>query len=194
MKYLLVIFTLLLGSHLVSAQTYNTAIGLRMGSGIGLSVKQRVGNKFTLEGIVNNRFKQDQVTATILGERHFPILFKRFNVYTGLGAHKGWYTADTTDEGGNVIEDPYGISFIGGAEVSIGRFNVSYDYKPAFNIKGGTKAFTGESSLTLRYIIVKRPTKLQKWKKDRKKRKKKKQKEKEKEGGFDWKDIFKKED
>ncbi len=187
MKYLTFVFAFLLSTTMIQAQTYNTAVGLRMGSGIGLSVQQRIANKTTIEGIVNNRFKQDLVTVTLLGEQHFPILFKRFNVYTGMGVHKGWYTGQAND--GIAYDDPFGVSFIAGGEISIGRFNVSYDYKPAFNITGGEKAFAGESSLSVRYIINKRPTKFQKWKNKRKKNKKKKKKDGD---GFNWGDIFKK--
>jgi hypothetical protein len=136
--------------------------------------------------------KKDQFTATVLVEQHLPILFKRFNLYTGMGLHKGWYTG-TPVEGAIAYENPFGVSLIAGAEISLGKFNISYDYKPAVNIIGGEKAFESETSISLRYIIQKRPTKFSKWKKKRKKKKKAKVKAKKKgkNGGSKFGDIFK---
>lgn len=187
MKYLLIVLAFLVGSHTLDAQSYNTAAGLRLGSGVGLSVNQRVANKTTLEGILNSRLKKDQLTATVLVKQHFPILFKRFNIYTGMGVHKGWYTSAPA-EGEIAYENPFGVSLMGGAEISLGRFNISYDYKPSFNITGGEKAFQSETSVSLRYILMKRPTKFDKWKKKRKKKKKQKAKNG---GGSKFGDIFK---
>ncbi len=192
---LIVVFSLL-AYLVVDAQTYNNAIGLRVGEGIGLTFQQRVGNKFTLEGILKNQFKKENLKLTVLGRQHFPILFKRFNVYTGGGLHHTWYTGNDPE----IIAqgNPYGVTLVGGAEISFGRFNVSYDYQPAFNVSGGDKAITHDTAISLRYIITKRPTKLDKWKKERKKKKEKKKKEKEKKKEEDdrnlWektKDIFK---
>ncbi|MGB1217166.1 MAG: hypothetical protein ACPG5P_04780, partial [Saprospiraceae bacterium] len=127
--------------------------------------------------------------VTGLVEQHFPILFKRFNVYTGAGIHKGWKTGNSNDST-ETYENPFGVTLIAGGELTFGKFNVSYDYKPRLNVSGGAKAFESESSISLRYVLVKRPTKFDKWKKKRKKKKKQKQKEKAKrkktgvKGGF----------
>jgi hypothetical protein len=190
MKYLLIVLAFLVGSQSLDAQAYNTAVGLRLGSGVGISIQQRIANKTSIEGILNSRLKKDQFTATVLVKQHFPILFKRFNLYTGMGLHKGCYTG-TPAEGAIAYENPYGVSLMGGAEISLGRFNISYDYKPAFNISGGEKAFQSETSISLRYIFMKRPTKFSKWKKKRKKKKKAKAKKKAKSGGSKFGDIFK---
>ncbi len=158
------------------SQAYNSAIGLRLGSGIGISAQHRIADKTTLEGIASTKFKADEFKLTLLAKQHFPILFKRFNVYAGGGLHKGWYTGNQTpvnDQPVEAIGNPFGVTLVGGAEISLGRFNISYDYKPGFNFKGGEKAFNNETAISVRYILWERPTKLDKWRKSRKKKKKK---------------------
>ncbi len=196
MKYLIVCITLLCSITFIQAQTYNTAVGIRIGSGIGLSVQQRVANKTTIEGLLHSKFKEEHLKLTVLAEQHMPILFKRFNIYYGGGVHKGFYTGNDADvkAQGNLL----GVTLVGGAEITIGRFNISYDYKPAFNIKGGDKAFSSETGVSVRYVLWKRPGMIDKMKKKRKKKKKKKAKAKKKkkknsdDDGFQLRDIFKK--
>ncbi len=187
MKYVIV-FGFVIGSFLSGfGQAYNNAIGVKIGTGIGITAVQRVANKTTIEGILNAKLKQNQYTVALLGKQHFPILFKRFNLYTGGGVHKGWYTGQnniTIDEPTEKIENPFGVTLVGGAEISLGKFNISYDFRPSFNFVGGEKALETENAISVRYILMDRPTK-----REQRRKKKKKNKGNSKGGLFD---IFKK--
>ena len=73
-----------------------------------------------------------------------------------------------------------------GAEFSIARLNVSYDFMPSYNVVGGDKDFNLTTGVSIRYIIDKkrlmenREKNQEKRKKQKAKSKKKKQKAKEK--------------
>ncbi len=170
----------------VFGQTYNTAAGLRMGSDWGFTFKQRLLKKVTLEGIVQSGFNREETLVTGLIERHYPLLSKRFNFYLGGGVHKGWNTATEP-----TYEDPFGITGIVGAEFTIARINLSYDFKPAVNLSGGEKNVYSQHGISIRYVLVKK--KLFDGNNDRDKRKKQKAKAKKKrqkqraKNGSDWK-------
>lgn len=169
-----VLSLLLLGSTLVQAQSYITAGGLRVGGGIGLSLQQRLAKRLTVEGIIQTQGKRDEVLATALLEKHIPIITKHFNIYGGAGIHKGWSTiSDRTDES---YVNPFGLTFVGGIEMTLGRINLSYDFKPALNLVGGTQFIYPQSAISVRYVFIKDKIF------DKKKKKKKKQNE-----SFNWK-------
>ncbi len=70
------------------AQKYNTALGIRLDPRhVGLTLQQRTGEFHTMEGILE--MGTDEFTGTLLMERHFPLLFRSFNIYLGGGAHLG---------------------------------------------------------------------------------------------------------
>ncbi|MCI5082721.1 MAG: hypothetical protein MRY78_13575 [Saprospiraceae bacterium] len=150
-------------------QSYNTAFGLRVGTEWGFTFKQRVLKHTTLEGIFQSSLEREEVMLTALAEQHFPVLTRRFNIYMGGGIHKGWRTAETEyDDAGNPINDydnPFGLTTIFGAEITLGRLNVSYDFKPAMNISGGDSRFYFQTGVSLRYVLFKRKWKLFKKKK-----------------------------
>ena len=145
-----------------------------MGTDWGLTVQQRLADKVTFEGILQNSFQREEVILTGLIERHYPILVKNLNVYAGAGLHKGW-NSTTVAEDEPAIVDPFGINLIGGAEFTIGRFNLSYDFKPVINITGGEENLYFQSGFSVRYVLLKN-----KVYKDLSKDKKKKQKQKAK--------------
>ncbi len=173
------VFLLLIGIAIAPyfyAQSYNTAAGMRLGTDWGLTVKQRIAKKATLEGILQSSLQREEVLVTIMGEQHFPILSRRFNLYYGGGLHKGWINEPSGEE---PIKDPFGITFIGGIEFSIGRLNLTYDFKPAINLSGGEENFYSQTGISIRYILVKRE-----WKPFGGGNKKKNRRKRE---GFNWK-------
>lgn len=169
------------------AQSYNTAAGMRLGTEWGLTVKQRIAKKTTLEGILQSSLQREEFTVTLLAEQHYPLISRRLNVYAGAGLHKGWHTSDLSEA---PYEDPFGLSFVTGIEFTLGRLNLSYDFKPAVNVSGGEKGFYSQTGVSMRYVVNKR-----KWLKGKGKNKKKKKKNKknQKDSKFDWK-IWKKKD
>lgn len=138
-------------------QAYNTAAGMRLGTDWGITLKQRVDNHTTLEGIIQTSLQREEAIVTLLAEQHFPLIFRRFNLYAGAGLHKGWLdNPQPNPDTGEVPADPFGVSFIGGIEFSLGRLNLTYDFKPAINLTGGEKRLYNQTGISLRYIIVKR--------------------------------------
>ena len=164
------------------AQRYFNAGGLRFGTDWGLTYQQRLAKHWTAEVILNNERKHNLTMLTVLGERHVPIIGKRLNLYTGAGLHKGFFDANSDildDE-----RDPFGLTFVGGLEFTIGRLNLSYDIKPAVNIVNAPQAVYWQTGLSARYVIAKNKV----WKDMNKNRKKRQKARKKRNGeGFKWK-------
>lgn len=173
MKGKIIMLLLVLGALSADAQKYTTAIGGRIGSGIGLTVQQKLWKKTTLEVILSQRFKTDEILLTGLLERHQGLLGKRLNFYAGAGFHTGWNAG--LEETRSII----GISGIAGLEFTIARFNLSWDFKPAIHIQGGEQLFNPQTAVSLRYVFIKHKRKKRKinwkfWQKDNNKKKGKK--------------------
>ena len=178
MKKVFLFIALFALSFPCSAQTYNFSGGIRLGTEIGISLKARIDNKLTLEGIIQSPISQEQAIATLLLEKHNSILAKGFNIYYGGGVQKGWFYSEERE-----FEDPFGVVAIIGAEFNIARLNLSYDLKPAINVVGGTSPIVLQTGLSIRYIFDKRDFAIGDPKK-RAKKKKKKDKEKAKKKCF----------
>ncbi len=131
-KWNLIIGTLLLCANFALGQSYNTAVGLRMGTEWGLTLRQRFYKNYAAEMLLQSSLQREETQLTLLGLSHKPLLTRRLNFYYGAGFHKGW--ADQLEVS---YEDPWGIDFIAGLELTIGSINLSYDYKPAINLSGG---------------------------------------------------------
>ena len=145
----------------LTAQKYRTAVGLRLSESPGITLQQRLAESFTVEGMVQFDLKDDnpKTTVTVLGEQHQKLISRRLNVYAGAGLHKGWMNDHESP-----YSDPMGISLIGGAEMTIGRFNLSFDAKPAFNIYGGDSWIDFDTGISVRYVLFKAPKKKRNWK------------------------------
>lgn len=135
------------------AQSYDVAGGLRVGTDWGLTAKVRVANKTAIEAILQSSIKRDETMISLLAEQHFPIITRRISLYGGAGLHKGWLAdGDETDP----AKDPFGLSLIGGVELTLGRLNLSYDFKPAINLVGGERTFYTQTGISARYVLFKR--------------------------------------
>jgi len=170
MKKITLTFSFLCTTALLLAQSYDSALGIRLGTEWGLTFKQRMAKRATLEGILQHNNKREETTITVLAEKHNPIIIRNVNIYYGGGLHKGWVAQN--DEVG--YEDPFGLTFIGGAEASLGRINVSWDFKPAINLIGGERTVYAETAVSIRYVINKRELFNRKKKKRKRKKKNKK--------------------
>lgn len=184
--YIIPIIMLLQGYTASFAQSYNTAVGMRLGTDWGITVQQRIAKKATVEAILQSSLQREEVILTGLVEQHLPLISRRLNFYTGAGVHKGW--SNTIEgEGQTPQKDPFGVTFIGGLEFTIARINLTYDFKPAVNISGGEKTFYTQSGISMRYVIIKRKGKLAK---KRQKRRRQRQRDKAKgknNNKFNWK-------
>lgn len=152
----------------LTAQSYNTVAGMRLGTDWGLTVKQRVYDNYTAELLVQSSLVREETMITVLAARHHNILTRHLNIYFGAGLHKGWVGEGTDPENPPDYGDSFGLDGIGGIEFTIGQVNVSYDIKPAVNLVGGEKRFYTQTGISLRYRLWKR-NKLQ-WEKSKKRR------------------------
>jgi len=154
------------------AQNYTTAGGLRLGTEWGLTLQQRIQKKWTAELILQSGWNSERFTFTALAEKHSALLFRGVNLYAGAGPHFGWEesTGETASSRGVV-----GLSLVGGGELTLGRFVLSYDLKPAIDLVGGEKPLRWQSGLSVRYVLVKGKV-FRKWERKRKKRKRQKEK------------------
>jgi len=141
---------------MVSAQSYDLAAGVRLGTDIGISAKLRlppIDENFTLETIIQSSLERDEGMFTLLAAQHFPLITRRINLYAGGGFHLGWLDANNKDA---TYEAPTGLSLIGGAEINFKNINVSADFKPVINIAGGEKTMYSQTAVTVRFIPFKR--------------------------------------
>ena len=132
--------------------------GLRLGTEWGASVLLRlpqVHKNFTLEGVLQQSMSSDEGSLTILGRRHHPFLTRRLNIFMGGGLHFGW-TNELDPETAEPLSNPWGINGIVGAELTIGRTNLSYDIRPAIHIGGRSVGPKLQTGISIRYVISKR--------------------------------------
>ena len=152
MRYLVVVLITTGVICSCDGQAYITAMGLRMGTDFGISLQQKIIGRMTGEGIIASNPAKNQTTATALVQLHYPLLTKRANFYLGGGIHRRW--SNQTE-----IEDPItlkGITAIAGAELTLGRLNISWDYKPLYHFNSSLLAFESETAVSLRYVFVKK--------------------------------------
>lgn len=150
------LFLLLFGiPHQLQAQDYTTGIGLRGGPSSGVTIKHFIDSKRALEGIVNTRWRG--FNATVLIEVH-DRFFKtnRLNWYYGVGGHVGYWNGDRNpwfndDDNYTVI----GIDGIIGLEYNFAEipFNISIDWKPAWNVIGHTGFWGDDGGFALRFVF-----------------------------------------
>ncbi|MBK9272690.1 MAG: hypothetical protein IPM48_13965 [Saprospiraceae bacterium] len=146
------ILVLLLLSDPVSAQRYQTAIGMRMGNDVGLSIQQKIAKYWTLEGIVTSTFQNQDLGIKLLAENHHPVLGKRFNMYFGAGPHLK-YIYDSTE---HLLP---GLGMIAGLEITVGRLNASLDFQPSFQFDKSDRLFIPSTAMSIRYVLFKQKKK-----------------------------------
>ncbi len=149
-KRILILFFFVFIIRISYAQSYFTAGGARLGTDWGLTFQQRLLKHTTGEFIFQSSLVREELMLTGLLEHHFPLVTKRLNVYLGAGFHKGFVTDNTA-----AYDSPYGMTVIAGAEFTIARLVISYDYKPAFNFNGGENSWYSQTGVSVRYVFVK---------------------------------------
>jgi len=157
MKKIILAALALVISQTIFSQSYDLAIGVRLGTDLGISTKVRIppfDENFTLEAILQTSLERSEGLFTLLGEQHFPLITRRVNIYAGAGLHVGWLDADP--DRAIDYKAPAGVSLIGGAEINFKKINISADYKPVINLSGGEKTMYSQTAVALRFIPFKR--------------------------------------
>ena len=134
------------------SQKYNYTAGVRIGTEFGGTVAARIGKKATLEGLGQYSHFYNSSRIAVLLRQHQGLLGKRFNIYIGGGPGWSWYHSEDQD-----IKDEQSLNVLAifGVEGTIGRLNISWDYKPVYAF-AGPRTFSSETALSLRYVIIKR--------------------------------------
>ena len=178
----------------ILAQGYRTAAGLRLGtgqgSGIAVTVNQKLWNRTSFEGIVQPSFNNNESSVDLLIKQHQKVIFDRLNIFVGGGIHKNWRHQNHE----NAFKAHTGASGIIGAEVTFKKLNISWDYIPSLNVWGGDLFFQNQSAVSLRMVIIPKKKEEPKWKFWKKKKSRKeirrdrrKKRKRKKNNSFSWK-------
>ena len=138
-------------TEIVNAQPYFTAAGLRVGNVLALTVNQRVAQHTSLEFLMGEQLTQKVSFATAMVKQHQNVLIGRgINIYMGAGGQWSWKNkADTT------ISE-IGAVLLAGAEVTFGRLNLSWDFRPLILFGDRDQNFYPETAFSFRYIFIKK--------------------------------------
>jgi hypothetical protein len=156
-KFIIILSFLITGT-LVKAQSYQSAVGLRLGGLTnGLTVKHFVSNSSALEGILSIGNKAFVVTG--LYEMHTPVdQSKLFAFYYGIGAHVGFF-----QDGGYYYyhndliythQSVVGIDGILGLEYKFKTvpLNVGMDFKPFIDFNDRSNIYF-DGGVSIRYTF-----------------------------------------
>lgn len=133
-----------------SAQMYDSAAGLRGGTGATISFKKFLGNAVAVEGIVGS-FNRDAIYnyfgTGILFEVHTDANLGRLQWYWGAGPYLT-FTKDFTGFGAiGAVGMDYSFESI--------PIDITLDWTPRLRIAGASgKLFTRSAGVGLRYIIA----------------------------------------
>jgi hypothetical protein len=151
------LLTIVLASFVVmlsNAQEYDTGVGLRVGTGAGLTVKHFLNTRSALEGLFMTRWHGFDITG--LYEIHDQAFeTPHLEWFYGFGAHIGFYNGDYVEWGipGSTY-NVLGVDGIIGIEYSFTEapINLGLDLKPALNLIGYT-GFWADFGLSVRYTF-----------------------------------------
>lgn len=149
-RIIILLLACVMYSSVSFAQRYDSALGIRVGNAGGLTYQHRVSNRYTVEGMLLTDISSFTDVVAI-GEYHGRILFqKRLNWYIGGGLHGG----RSDDEGGT-----FGPALLIGAEMTIDRYNFSFDYLFMNYMLEHSDPYQHYVGLSARYILKKRKRK-----------------------------------
>ncbi|MBX2817184.1 MAG: hypothetical protein KTR24_14345 [Saprospiraceae bacterium] len=148
---------LLLWTGSIHAQAYFTAGGIRMGPSWGITVQQRILERVTGEFVLSQSLANKESSIYLMGKLHNSLVTKHANLFVGGGIHRSWNRAATEEK---KRMDGGGMAAVVGAELTIGKVNISWDYRPRLDLtSGATRFFSAESALYIRYILIKKLSK-----------------------------------
>ncbi len=137
-----------------NAQDYNTAIGVRLGYGTGITAKHFIASNRAVEGIIDSRWQGVRVTGLYEVHKKFPNA-EGLGWYYGVGAHIGfWNTRNRRNEFNNASA-VVGIDGIIALDYTFKELpiNLSLDWKPGFNIIGYSGYWGREIAVGIRYAF-----------------------------------------
>lgn len=154
---LTILFILIISSFSVNAQSYQTALGIRLGGlSNGITLKHFISNNSAVEGIAS--FGNRTFIVTGLYELHSSVdNSKLFKFYYGAGAHLGFF-----QDGGyyNYYNNYYTNQSVVGIDGIIGLsykfnaapINLGMDFKPFMDLNNGSN-FYFDGGISIRYTF-----------------------------------------
>ena len=135
------------------SQAYTTVIGGRIADDYGITLKQRIANRTSIEGLYYGGFTNDPIFTDVLVQQHMPLISKRLNIFIGAGVGLRWFNDDVIRE---VNKEPV-IPFVVGADLTVGRLNITADVMPHYILKNeGANELTNNAAISVRYVLIKR--------------------------------------
>lgn len=135
------------------SQAYTTVIGGRIADDYGITLKQRIANRTSIEGLYYGGFTNDPIFTDVLVQQHMPLISKRLNIFVGAGLGLRWFNDDIVRE---VNNEPV-IPFVVGADLTVGRLNITADVMPHYILKNeGENELTNNAAISVRYVMIKR--------------------------------------
>ncbi len=139
----------------LSAQSYQTGIGLRGGFSNGLTIKHFLTESTAVEGILSTRWRGFLITGLYELERTTSV--SGLDWYYGIGGHVGFWNRVRDNnpffdnDGGTVV----GVDGIIGIEYTFDEIpiNLSLDWKPAFNLIGYTGFWGDNGAFSIRFVF-----------------------------------------
>lgn len=147
----------LISSEKLFSQHYRLAGGIRVGDNYGLSLQGRLFGCTSAEAMLHPGIGNQYNNVSLVIKQHQKIITDRLNIYGGAGIMQSWKQIDQDN-----IEyyKTGGIRGIVGAELTIGRYNLSWDFAPGLHLWGNESGkFTGGSAISVRYVLIKQPRK-----------------------------------
>ena len=134
------------------AQTYFTTGGLRLGSDYGLSLKQFIMKKTTVELILATEDNpKTNLGLSLLFDKHQPIITRNFNLFYGAGLSMNWFYENHEYAS---QRRKIGVPVQVGLEFTVGKINLSWDYTPILYISTNSNAFDTLKGLSVRYVFI----------------------------------------
>jgi hypothetical protein len=139
---------------LLDAQNYKTGIGLRVGTGTGLTLKHFINSKSAIEGLLVTKW-QGFDFAGLYELHNQPFDVDNLDWFYGFGAHIGFYDGHNEEWG---IQGPaysvLGIDGIVGLEYTFmdAPVNLGLDFKPVLNLTGYSGLWA-EFGFSVRYVF-----------------------------------------
>ena len=154
-RQILLSLSLLLGfAQLSYSQAYTTVIGGRISDDYGITLKQRIGNSTSIEGLYYGGFTNNPIFTSVLLEQHMPLISKRLNIFVGAGIGLRWFNDEVIFR--EFQNEPV-IPFVIGADLTVGRLNITADVMPHYILtRDGDNTLTNNAAISVRYVVIKR--------------------------------------
>ena len=134
------------------SQSYKWAAGIKLSKQMGLSVIYSPEVPYSIEGVISKNLWTNESGLSVIGRYHQKILTRGINFYGGGGLHHGMY--EDTERASYT-----GVILNGGAEMSLGKMNFSFNISPLIAAGSEEMKFRIGSDVTIRRILEKHPRK-----------------------------------